>query len=249
MVRTRLGARIRLCIVVVAVILGMLTAGSVPILDAGAMGPEVSRVCGDSVYATGGSPVIAVGAAGNACSGYTQCLITRWVYGPDTRSPLDPTAITKDVIIGAATAAAFHGATKLLTPTTPHLTPPPTTRATGQRIALGLGDDIGGIYESGAGLRYGPGRYEGHRLQHVMQHGAPNLSKANHSVFVGGRGEVLRVVDEAWLTRGNAITLGGRDKFIVPMGREVGTAGQRHVTIIVEKGTKNIITAYPSGPN
>jgi RHS repeat-associated protein len=111
-----------------------------------------------------------------------------------------------------------------------------------------VGDDV---FESGAGLRYGPGSTQGHRLRHVMQHGAPDATgKASHSVFVGGRSQVLRTVDEAWLARGSGTvsSVGGREVYVVPMGRSVGTAGQRHVTIVVEKGTSNVITAHPSGP-
>jgi RHS repeat-associated protein len=106
-----------------------------------------------------------------------------------------------------------------------------------------------GVYESRAGLRYGPGSIHGHRLWHVMQHGAPDATgKASHSVFVGGRTDVLRTVDEAWIARGaSPSTIGGREVYVVPMGRTVGTAGERHVTVIVEKGTSNIVTAFPSG--
>jgi hypothetical protein len=34
-------------------------------------------------------------------------------------------------------------------------------------------------------------------------------------------------------------------KITVPMGRVVGTAGETSVVLIVEKGTSEIVTAYP----
>lgn len=103
-----------------------------------------------------------------------------------------------------------------------------------------------GLYKSSAGILYGMGPKGQHRLRHVMQHGLPDVTgKKAHTIFVGGRAELLATVDEAWLKRG-AAAANDPGKFVVPMGRSVGTAGERNVTIIVEPGTSNIVTAFPS---
>jgi filamentous hemagglutinin len=57
--------------------------------------------------------------------------------------------------------------------------------------------------------------------------------------------EVTQLVDEAWAIRG-ASAVGDPGKFVVPMGRVVGTAGERSITIIVCSGTSQIVTAFPS---
>ncbi|MBM7783682.1 hypothetical protein JOD67_000362 [Tenggerimyces flavus] len=100
------------------------------------------------------------------------------------------------------------------------------------------------LYETPTGLIHGPGSKHGHRLTHVLQHGFPDTTKKKHSVFSTGSG-ALKTVDEAWMVRG-APDLSDPGKYVVPTGREVGTAGETSVTIIVQPGTPRIITAYPS---
>jgi len=102
----------------------------------------------------------------------------------------------------------------------------------------------GSRYQTPAGLIYGPGSKHGHRLTHVLQHGFPDATKKTHSVFTSGSG-ALRTVDEAWLMRG-AASATDPGKYIIPVGRTVGTGGETNVTIIVRPGTSQIITAYPS---
>jgi len=99
-------------------------------------------------------------------------------------------------------------------------------------------------YQTPAGLIYGPGSQHGHRLTHVLQHGFPDATKKTHSVFTSGSG-ALRTVDEAWLMRG-APDPSDLGKYVIPMGRTVGTGGETSVTVIVRPGTSQIITAYPS---
>jgi RHS repeat-associated protein len=101
------------------------------------------------------------------------------------------------------------------------------------------------VYESPAGLRYGTGSVHGHRLSHVLQHAFENPEKPIHSVWSGGSSEVFQTIDEAWMMRGNAV-LGDDGKFVVPMGRPIGTNGETGVTIIVKPGTSDVITAFPS---
>ncbi|WP_173094573.1 RHS repeat-associated core domain-containing protein [Actinomadura verrucosospora] len=99
------------------------------------------------------------------------------------------------------------------------------------------------------GLIYRRGSVHGHRLRHLLAHGSKaqaDASKLVHSQFnVHGR-ELLQTVDEAWARRGNPINSGnGVDEYIVPMGVEVGTQGQRSIKIIVEEGSARFITAHP----
>lgn len=102
----------------------------------------------------------------------------------------------------------------------------------------------GSRYQTPAGLIYGPGSKHGHWLTHVLQHGFPDATKKTHSVFTSGSG-ALRTVDEAWLMRG-APDPSDLGKYVIPMGRTVGTGGETSVTVIVRPGTSQIITAYPS---
>jgi hypothetical protein len=109
--------------------------------------------------------------------------------------------------------------------------------------------NIGGAeYRSAAGLRYTVGSGDGHRVFHVMSHGIPDLGKANHTVFAGGPGKVLSIVDRAWANRGAGVVQGnGNTLFRVNMGEVVGTAGERHVDIVIKAGTLDeIVTAYPT---
>jgi filamentous hemagglutinin len=95
-----------------------------------------------------------------------------------------------------------------------------------------------------AGVDYGPGSVHGNRVNHVLDHAAPNPAKTTHSVFNVERGQVLGLVDEAWIAKGNPLPndLGA---YIVPMGRAIGTAGETNIKIIIRPGTNKIITAYP----
>ena len=94
------------------------------------------------------------------------------------------------------------------------------------------------------GLDYGQGSIHGNRVQHVLDHTLLNPSKTTHSVFNVDRKEVLRLIDEAWLAKGNPLP-NDQGTYIVPMGRTVGTAGESSIKIIVRPGTNKIITAFP----
>ncbi|MEM7247176.1 MAG: RHS repeat-associated core domain-containing protein [Acidobacteriota bacterium] len=101
-----------------------------------------------------------------------------------------------------------------------------------------------GRWESPGGLIYGQGSAHGNRVKHVLAHTKPDPSKPMHSVFTADRTRVLAVVDEAWTRRGAALP-NDPAAFVVPMGRVVGTNGERAVKLIVRPGTTEIITAYP----
>ncbi len=94
-----------------------------------------------------------------------------------------------------------------------------------------------------AGIDYGPGSVHGNRVQHVLDHAVPNPNKTTHSVFNVERKEVLGLIDEAWLKKGNPLP-NDPGAYVVPMGRIIGTGGENGIKIIVRPGTNKIITAY-----
>ncbi|WP_454855443.1 RHS repeat-associated core domain-containing protein [Promicromonospora soli] len=104
--------------------------------------------------------------------------------------------------------------------------------------------DLGGsVYESPAGLVYGPGSKHKHRLTHVLQHSVADPGKTKHSVFSSGNA-ALQTIDEAWANRG-APEPGDPGAYVIPMGRDVGVNGETAVRIIVKPGTSDVISAYP----
>jgi hypothetical protein len=115
-------------------------------------------------------------------------------------------------------------------------------------VSLGKLRSIGpDTWESAAGLVYGPDKIFGNRVQHVLAHTVPAASKPAHSMFSVPRNEVLELVDEAWRLRGAPLSR-NPGTFVIPLGRNVGTAGESAIKIIVRPGTNQIITAYPVVP-
>jgi RHS repeat-associated protein len=101
------------------------------------------------------------------------------------------------------------------------------------------------VWESSGGLRYsGLDRAELNRVQHVLQHTVADTAKPVHSVFGVTRGQVLGLVDEAWISPRRIPLTGDGGAFITPMGRTVGTMGENAVRIII-RGFNEVITAYP----
>jgi filamentous hemagglutinin len=102
-------------------------------------------------------------------------------------------------------------------------------------------------WTSVAGLVYGQGSIHGNRVLHVLAHTVPDPSKAAHSVFSVARNELIALIDEAWLARVGLGTLqsNGNRFWVVNMGRQVGTAGETSIKIVVKDGTTDVITAYP----
>jgi filamentous hemagglutinin len=91
------------------------------------------------------------------------------------------------------------------------------------------------------------------REAHVRLHGSNNLQKPSHGVFYG---EPVAVTNEAWSlaqqTGVKPVTVGGADIRVIPRpnsGYSGGFAGQGQnldsVTIVTQKGTNKIITAFP----
>lgn len=102
-------------------------------------------------------------------------------------------------------------------------------------------------WESIGGLSYGLDKVFGNRVQHVLAHTVPDATKPLHSVFSVGRSEVLGLVDEAWARRGVHVP-GDPGAFVVSMGRQVETAGETAIRLVVRPGTNQVITAHPVVP-
>jgi hypothetical protein len=103
------------------------------------------------------------------------------------------------------------------------------------------------VHVSPGGLQYGADPKFGNRVDHVLDHTAPNLNKSVHSVFNVQGDDALNLVDEAWSNRSGAGTLqaNGNRTWTVDLGRPVGTIGQTSVQIVVRDGTNELITAFP----
>ena len=131
---------------------------------------------------------------------------------------------------------------------------------------LGVLKKVGrNLYESTAGLRYGPGSREGHRIKHIMRHAQDQPTRpGKHGVFDADKQQaVLAVLDEAWLVakfkkkRAKIDKQGKRTVYTVDMQRRIGYVGGRvgkqrrhpvakHVRMVLEG--RNVITAFPLRP-
>lgn len=100
------------------------------------------------------------------------------------------------------------------------------------------------VHVSPGGLVYGADPKFGNRVDHVLDHTAPNPNKPVHSVFNVQGDDALSLVDQAWARRG-APDVNDPAAFVVTMGRTVGTAGETSIRIVVRPGANGIIAAYP----
>ena len=101
------------------------------------------------------------------------------------------------------------------------------------------------VHVSPGGLKYGSDPKFGNRVDHVLDHTAPNPSKPTHTVFNAQGDDALEIVDEAWLRKGTPDPKDPR-AYVVDLGRPIGTQGETKVRIIVNaKSTDEITTAYP----
>lgn len=115
---------------------------------------------------------------------------------------------------------------------------------------------------SPAGLKYQGRDPDGRtRVDHVLRHARDIPDRdGSHGVFDGGPDAVFGVIDEAWRnvekTKLRPTIEGDRNLYTVPMGRRVGYLGGRagasrghppltRVFLVIETGTKNVITAFP----
>jgi len=84
------------------------------------------------------------------------------------------------------------------------------------------------IWESPTSLFYKPDKEYGNRINHVLSHSTANLAKKKHTVFNVPEHEILALIDEAWLMKGDPIKsdLGAH---IVDMKRIIGLDGESGV--------------------
>jgi hypothetical protein len=91
---------------------------------------------------------------------------------------------------------------------------------------------------------------EGHRILHLLAHSVDGyLGKPKHTVFNVAREEIPALLDEAWAKKPAAILQpNGNYSYRVPMGKDIGTLGERTIEIIVKPGTNGasdiIVTAF-----
>ena len=105
-----------------------------------------------------------------------------------------------------------------------------------------------GTWTSNEGLIYGQGSVDGNRVKHVLQHTTPNPNKNKHTVFNVKGKDAITLVDSAWRQRTNAVVSvqkNGNVVYDVPMGRVVGTAGEKTIRIVMKQNSNEIITAFP----
>lgn len=119
-----------------------------------------------------------------------------------------------------------------------------------------------GVLQSTAGLVYRRGSVDGHRLDHVLEHARDNLEKPIHGVFMGGREEILAVIDEGYQIaqkRGPPTVKkeeeGDRTVYLVDMKRKIGYLGGQvgdrknhppcRLLRLVLEGNE-VITAFPT---
>lgn len=109
-----------------------------------------------------------------------------------------------------------------------------------------IGNDT---WRTPAGLHYAPGSKQQHRFLHVLTHMSPSTDpdKQNHTIFSISAEEVFPLIDEAWLSRDGSMLNATYDevtKWGIPMGRQIGTAGETHLCLVVKYGDE-VITAFP----
>ncbi len=118
------------------------------------------------------------------------------------------------------------------------------------------------VYTSTAGLKYGPGSADGHRLLHVMKHAVDAPDKPIHGVYSGTKEEILALIDEAWLLvkakspQVKSEEEGDRMVYTIEMKRKIGFTGgsigkrKNHpvctkLRIVVEDDNE-VVTAFPT---
>jgi RHS repeat-associated protein len=100
-------------------------------------------------------------------------------------------------------------------------------------------------WTSPGGLQYELGSAQGNRLLHLFEHLPPDATKPRHGVFnIATSQELIQLVDEAWMNRGLPAP-GDPGAYVINMGRQIGSAGQEWIRVIVRPGTNRFITAYP----
>ena len=120
------------------------------------------------------------------------------------------------------------------------------------------------LFQSPAGLIYGPGSRHGHRLRHVMHHAHDDPQRAGpHGVFDSNDpGDVIRLIDDAYRlaqdkSKSETKQEQNRTVHTVNMNRRIGYVGGQsgarsnhpaatHLRLVLEK--VHVITAFPVRP-
>lgn len=100
-------------------------------------------------------------------------------------------------------------------------------------------------WTSSGGLVYGQGSVHGNRVKHVLAHTVAQPNNPKHTVFkVATPGDVIGLLDRAWAKKKGTVP-NDPMSYIIDMGEVIGTAGETKIKIVVNRGTSEIITAYP----
>ena len=101
-------------------------------------------------------------------------------------------------------------------------------------------------WKSDGGIIYRYDRWFGNRVEHVLSHLRNNPRRDIHTIFSVPRNQVIRLIDEAWALKSTVqpIVQGSETVYYIPMGRVIGTAGEKIIKIVIEDGI-NMITAFP----
>ncbi len=138
---------------------------------------------------------------------------------------------------------------------------PPQTPQADDDLVHGLLREVGrDRYMSPAGLLYGPGSAEGHRLEHLRRHTKDIPARPAHGVFDGEMEGALKTIDQAYEKAKKGVRTTkkvdqSRTIYTVDMGKRIGYLGgkagarkrnpmARRVRLVLEG--KQVITAYPT---
>jgi hypothetical protein len=142
--------------------------------------------------------------------------------------------------------------------------PPTKTETAEPRLGtLTLVDKQREVFKSTAGLVYGRGSVDRHRLKHLMKHAKDDLSKPVHGVYASADvAQVTEWVDQAYMKGkegGKGVRLeeeGDRTVYTVDMGKKIGYVGGEvgkrkgqpacHFLRLVVQDGNEVVTAFPS---
>lgn len=116
-----------------------------------------------------------------------------------------------------------------------------------QRVGIKLRfDSKSNSYVTPAGIKYKlTDARHGNRINHVLSHTKPDLTKSRHTVFNVSEKQALSLIDSAWKQKGSPLNSDKR-VYLVDMGRIIGTQGEKIIRIVVSSpGSSEILTAYP----
>ncbi|WP_294242138.1 RHS repeat-associated core domain-containing protein [Pseudobutyrivibrio sp.] len=104
-----------------------------------------------------------------------------------------------------------------------------------------------GTWTSNEGVVYEQGSLEGNRVQHILTHLVENYNnKTIHTVFNCDKSEIIALIDEAYVNRGNGIPQTNTNiQYNVDMGMPIGTNGESTIRLIMKSNDVSIVTAFP----